>query len=452
MNEIAIVTDKNNTHYIGIYNFYNSFCYYISAIQRLHSSLTIKELLKGDLFNNDNREESKEIHRISKQIFEILTVYNKIDDLVNNSSSDDVKISNNLRGAALKKFMVKKEKIDNKFSEDIGLLFDEIKKYEKIIDEIISEKLKHGGDPQEILIKLFLPILFNYTDNTTFLKILKELNFNILHFKNTNYGENQFELTNNKNYNATLLKWYREILSFKDKVIETVDEKMFNNQFCVSTLCIFFSSVYERDYSSHSGHAVTFILGSDDLFYVIDDSNNIMQFENYIKMFKSRIYEMEIKDLTSDVIQKLSENDDLNVDNRIYRTVIKFKEDSVKSMIGGDLSPQTSEYNIDNSNANIIDKFKTFYYANIKWFKIYYLVLVLLVVILIIHIILYYRKQHLIGDYKVKIKRIKNKVEKMRHIDINSIEVKSNELMNKIDDKKKTFSFNSMSINRPFIF
>ena len=443
MNEIAILTDKNNTHYIGIHNFYNSFCYYISAIQRLHSSLTLKEILNDNLFDNNNREESKEVQEKSRQIFEILINYNNIEKIVN----VEAKVPDNLRGAALKKFMVKKEKEDSKFSENIGKLFDNIKEYEVIIDTILSDKLKHGGDPQEILIKLFLPIIFNYTDNTTFLKILKELNFNILHFKNTNYGEREFELTTNKKYNDVLLNWYRNVLGFKDKIVETIDEKMFNNQFCVSTLCIFFTSVYERDYSQHSGHAVTFILGNDDLLYIIDDSNNIMQFDNYIKLFKSRIYEMEIKDLTTKVIQKLAENENLNVDNRIYRTVIKFKQDSVNSMIGSSVDAHTLE------NKSWLDKFKSFYYKNIKWFKLYYLILVILIIILIVHIILYYRQQHKIEEYKNKIKKIKTKVDKIGKVMVNSIELQSNKLMDRIEEikpTKKTITFNAMSINRPF--
>ena len=400
--EIATIIDKNGTIYMGIYNFFVSFCYYISAIQRLHSSRTLKEVLKKGLVRLDDRSESKDIHNITNEIFKILVDYNKIEDIIidiEKTQKKETPIKNNLRGAALKKYLIKRNKeaiLGGDLNTSLDHIYKEIKSYEKTITNLISERLKHGGDPQEIMVKLFLPIIFHYTDDSTFLEILQELNFSLLHFKNTNYDINSFDIIkdNKENYNGKLFNWYKEILKYKDRIGEKVNENTFNNQFCVSTLCIFFKSVYERDYSGNSGHAVSFVLGNDDKFYVIDDDVNIMLFENYIKMFESRIFEMEIKDLTTDAVQLLSEIDYLNVDHRIYRTVIKFKDRSVKSLTGGETNEINNDgliINDENENPLIIvplkDKINKIYSNNKLVFNIYFGFIAVLIVILIIVVI-----------------------------------------------------------------
>lgn len=458
--EIAIITDKLGTTYMGIHNFYNSFCYYISAIQRLHSSLTLREALKKDIFNEENRSDSKDTHKISQNIFQLLIDYNNLGEMIQNECANTTSVGDsvrhlqfkpNLRGAALKKYLIKQARETAKefksseyVSDNISKVYRNMRKYEKVIDELIDDNLKHGGDPQAILLYLFFPIIYHYTDDDSFTKILKELNFNILHFSNTNYDENSFKIikNNKEHYNEKLREWYGDILKYKSTLSEKLNENSFENQFCVTTLCIFFASVYKRDYSANCGHAITLILAEDDNLYVIDDSKNILLFKDYVKFSRSKIYEMELKDLTKEVIQKLTNYKEFNVDQRIYRTVLKmnnnltagFKNSGVVLDEPLDITPKFT----------FIEIFKRLQVTYKIPFQLYYGVLFILIIVIIIYsiklhqnkmeiIILKQKNKHLSENInKLKIKLEERKNDELKDESINSA---SEKLIDKVINK-----------------
>lgn len=428
---MALIQDKNGTIYMGIHNFYNCFCYFISAVQRLHSSASLRDELKKDLFSKERLSDSIETHKISEQIMSIVRDYNKIHEIF-----EDKPISPGIQ--QLKALTGGDKEIHDKISQIYNSMF----KYKNVIDELFHENLKHGGDPQGILLYLFFPIIFHYTDEYTFLNVLKELNFSTIHFGNTIYDSNVFQVIKDgrENYNKKLQEWYSDILKYIDNNKNELNEEMFDNQFCITTLCIYFASVYKRDYSSNAGHAVTLVYGSDNEFYIIDDHKNIKQMDEYIKLKYSNIYELEFKDLTKEVIEKMAKWKPYTVDNRIYRTVLRPKTEHAignHSMSGG----KKNEFGVVDYSANF--KTKPTIYDVYKWmsvkykslFNLYYAIFIVLIITMILYIIRYLRSNSELSktnkEIETKIKRLKHLQKKndMTNLSLNSIESKSKEMV-----------------------
>lgn len=371
----SFITDCEDNIYIGIKNFYNSFCYYISAIQRLHSSKTLKNNLEimFKIKKDDNSIIIEEIE-ISKKIFSILIIYNEI----NQSNFKNIT-----------------EKI--------------IEYKNDVILPMFNENMKKGGDPQLILSRLFLPIIFHYTTQDIFIDILKELNFSKIYFSDTLYQGDEFDILIDEyhRYNSTLKKWYNSMLNYINNPENKFDENTFISTFKVSTLCLFFADVYKREEAAKfAGHAVTIVLGKDNIFYVIDDDVNILPFIDYIKLKRSSIHEMEIKDLTELAIEELKKIDFIKINRRYYRTVIEFEknDDYLKKIkIINRNTP------IVNLIGGTIDKNFWLLFKNSYVGQIYLIFIILLIVVLIISIIQYVYKIYKIKNIKSEIKKLNEK-------------------------------------------
>ena len=293
-----------------IHNYYNCFCYYVSAIQRLRSSQTLVDKLK-------NKTELDKLTPLDKNMLWLLINYDKVE----------------------------LDKAQNEFINIIKYKF--------------NQKIKSGGCPYKILTKLFAPIIFKfYRDD--FEKILNELNLQHKHFSNV-VSEKDFDFTTNENYNKRLYQDYCQMLEVPFQVTLS--------RFKVGVLCIYFSDVYARNYknkeepSFNSGHAVTITLSTDDKFYVLDDSHMLVLFDTYLEFIFDTLYEIELKDINDESIKLLINqiNDNQNLkdkfifDNRIYRFVIKKKSNNV--LLGGELEEveqtqleQTSTQQIETQN------------------------------------------------------------------------------------------------------
>lgn len=428
---MALVQDKNGTIYMGIHNFYNCFCYFISAVQRLHSSASLRDELKKDLFSKDRLSDSIETHQISEKIMSIVRNYNKIYDVFK-----DKPISPGVQ--QLKAMMGGGTEIRDKISQIYSSMFE----YKNVIDELFHENLKHGGDPQGILLYLFFPIIFHYTDEYTFLNILKELNFSTIHFGNTNYDNDVFKVIKDdrENYNKKLHDWYRDILAYIQEKKNEFNEEMFDNQFCVTTMCIYFASVYKRDYSSNAGHAVTLVYGNDNEFYIIDDHKNIKQMDEYLKLKCSNIYELEFKDLTKEVIEKMAKWKPYTVDNRIYRTVLRPTKEHTKNNYGMSGGKKYNEFGVIDYSKNF--KTKPTMYDVYKWmsvkykplFNLYYAILIVLIITLLLYGIRYLRLSSELSktnkEIEAKKKRLKHlqKKHELTNLSLNSIDSKSKKM------------------------
>lgn len=383
----SFICDYDNNIYIGIKNFYNSFCYYITAIQRLHSSQTLKEHL-DEMFKLDNSETHiiKNEAELSKEIFSILKTYNKINM--------------------------------NNFKE----ISEEIEKYkDDVILPKFSDDMKSGGDPQLMLTRLFLPIIFHYTKPTIFIQILKELNFSKCHFPNTFYHGNEFNILKSdqySTYNNALKEWYNDTIKYLNDPKNDFNQQTFTSTFKVSTLCLFFSDVYDREKnSSFAGHAVTIVLGNDNIFYVIDDNVNILPFEEYIKLQQTHIHEMEIKDLTDEAIEMLSQINtiQLNVNMRYYRTTITFKKDTETHNKFSNIKILPLNLNGGTRNVQINRKF-LYMFMNTTFGKIYSIVIILLMIILIISIISLIYQEYKIKKLKSELNKLKTKNNKYKQM------------------------------------
>ena len=370
------IVDCEDNIYIGIKNFYNSFCYYITAIQRLHSSKTLKNNLEimFKIKKNDNSIITDEIET-SKKIFSILITYDKI----NKSNFKEI-------------------------TEEI------IKYKDEVILPMFNESMKKGGDPQLILSRLFLPIIFHYTTQEIFIDILKELNFSKVHFSDTLYRNNEFNILTDEysRYNSTLKKWYDTMLNYLNDDENKFTEQSFISSFKVSTLCLFFADVYKRDNAAEfAGHAVTIVLGNDNIFYVIDDDVNILPFIEYITLKRSSIHEMEIKDLTESAIDELKKIDFIKINQRYYRTTIEFEKNNENLKSFNVINRQTLNVNL--IGAGIIDEKFWLSFKNNYIGQIYLVFVALLIIILIISIIQYIYKLYKIKKLKTEIEKLKEK-------------------------------------------
>ena len=66
--DLQTVTDRDKIVYKPLYNYYSSFCYYISAIHRLHSSPTLNKLIQ---------EEKHNLSPIATQLLYLLVNYDE---------------------------------------------------------------------------------------------------------------------------------------------------------------------------------------------------------------------------------------------------------------------------------------------------------------------------------------------------------------------------------------
>lgn len=293
-----------------IYNYFNSFCYYISTIQRLKSSPTLCKRLEKDV---------DKLTPLDKNVLWLLINYDKVE--------------------------IEKEQQE----------FTNIIKYK------LSNEMKYGNCPYKLLTQLFVPIIFRFFKDD-FEKILNELNLHHKQFKNV-VSEDDFVFTTNDNYNKRIYKDYCEMMNTPFNVELT--------RFKVGVMCIFFTDVYARhknnkyEPSRSSGHAVTIALSTDDKFYVLDDSHMLVLFDTYLEFILDTVYEIELKDINDEsinlLIDQVEDNQNLKdkfiFDKRIYRFVIKRKQDN--ALLGGEVestpksdNQQTSTPKTDNQDTN----------------------------------------------------------------------------------------------------
>ena len=340
-----------------IYNYFNSFCYYISTIQRLKSSPTLCKRLEKDV---------DKLTPLDKNVLWLLINYDKVE--------------------------IEKEQ----------------QEFSNIIRYKLSNQMKYGNCPYKLLTQLFAPIIFKFFRDD-FEKILNELNLHHKQFKNV-VSEEDFVFTTNDNYNKRIYKDYCEMMNTPFNVKLT--------RFKVGVMCIFFTDVYARhknnkhEPSRSSGHAVTIALSTDDKFYVLDDSHMLVLFDTYLEFILDTVYEIELKDISDEsidlLIDQVEDNPNLKnkfiFDKRIYRFVIKRKQDN--SLLGGgeeensvaDKSTTESSSNEKQDNENSVPEQKEIekvYKQEIfkrkgLWFA---LILFVIIIVLVVYLIVLERKK-----------------------------------------------------------
>lgn len=294
------VKDMQGTIYIGLFNVENRFCYYISALQRLHSSPTLNRLLK-----NSNLNEAY----IRDLLLQPLKIY------------ADINLNN---------FKQIHDSVANCLSKTI---------------QKFKDTMQSGGQPDHVLICLMLPTIYllmnnNKTDDIEGIlkQIVKELYINPNRLNHLLYSlnrENDFNITIDDNYNRSLKNAHTTI----SKIFENIgiqDDNKF--KFNCSTMSIMFKDETGKT-SKYNGHAVNVVYGSSDTanapkLYVIDDSVGISSFDNFIDRHRNRIGYVEIKDATDETLKLIKSTNGVDVDKRLHRDVINVNS---SGMIGGNI-------------------------------------------------------------------------------------------------------------------
>ena len=311
------IIDSDGIVYIGIKNIDNRFCYYISAIQRLHSSPTLTQS-----FQNIQNNSKFEKYRI---ILKPLEIYSKI-------------------------------RIDNKYKiNNVQEVYNELETELINTTNNLSDKLQHGGNPDHVLISLFLPAIYNVFGLNVVKNVIHELyiNPNRLNFLlYDNLRIHDFELTKDNTLNNELYNGFSELQkALKNEPLEGGNTP-FN--FKISTMSIMFKDMYGQQ-SKYNGHALNIIKGTNDEgtkdLYIIDDSVGISPFQIYLERHANRIGYWEIKDATDKLLQELQGYKGIDIDKRLHRDVLNIRSNSNNSNLnGGDAENENSE---DEDSKNI---------------------------------------------------------------------------------------------------
>ena len=302
---------SNGILYIGLHNKQNSICYYLTMVQRLHSSKTLSKLIKDLDVGEDHP-------------LKVVKLY----DGINQNNKELV-------------FSSIRSNLDNMF------------------DRVFHPDMLKGGDPYVVLKLIFIPALIEKLGIENTKTVLSEMNVEPLNLggkiddgfisDDMRGAINVFRdpVTNDK---------YKKLYS--DNVNQLINYTPYTSApFSICNMNLFFNDE-EGNPSQNGGHAVALIKDDVNDFYVIDDSVNIRKVENYIGSKPNRFYLIEFKDINDENVRLLKPllGEYEKLDSRIYKTVIKYpkKENGLNG--GGVNDFQNTVINQMNMNrANFAD-------------------------------------------------------------------------------------------------
>lgn len=304
MSEIinGIVISENNILFIPLENINSSICYFISAIQRLHSSSTLNEKIKNC-------------------------------DLKHLIKNYDVAKDVELTLSSLKHYA-------NINEDNISKIFENITQDHKILFEcVFNQNMFHGGDPYKVLIWLLFPLLYMEFGITIVKTIINEINFDTNRFSGINiYKNNEHNVISiiENGFNRlepffrreTTNKFLKEankcFISELNNYVSNINQREHKNKFVVGNMSLFFNDE-NGEPSKFPGHAVVIIKNKEGNYMVLDDAVNIREISNYVQQCGRRIHKLEFKDIADEDIQNIKKLlEPCSVDARIYRTIINF--------------------------------------------------------------------------------------------------------------------------------
>ena len=331
MSEIinGIVVSENNILFIPLENINSSICYFISAIQRLHSSPTLNNKIK----NCDLKHLIKN-YDVAKDI-----------EFTLNSLKHYANIN-----------------LDN-----INKIFENISQDHKILFEcVFNQNMFHGGDPYKILIWLLFPLLYMEFGISTVKTIIDEINFDTNRFsginiyKHNEHNEHSIISIIENGFNRLEPFFRREItnkflreankcfVSELNNYISNINQRERKNKFVIGNMSLFFNDE-NGEPSKFPGHAVVIIKNKEGNYMVLDDAVNVREISNYIQQCGRRIHKLEFKDIADEDIQNIKKLlEPCSVDARIYRTIINFGDTS--NLSGGYVEDKDENENILNQN------------------------------------------------------------------------------------------------------
>lgn len=304
---IEYVKSCSGTFHIPLFNHDNKFCYWISVIQRLHSSPTLNNCVM-DFFTSNHDENVKDIFKI---LLEPIYIYAKLDKT-------------------------------NMTSQDIIKTYKDMNDYmNEYIDErnIIHQCAKNGYIPYYVLCYHYCPIFYTLFINE-FENILNEIHIDRTNFETSDdvvlatITDTQ-PFLKNKEDSLYIASLYSEMIKYIAKNIPEIKLMPFTTATVELTP--------NKDYVGC--HATTLIYGSSNVdpnkddYFIVDDNRTITPFSEYYKNRKEKIYELALRDINDVISANLNNllHDEADVStkvklsSRITRYVLNFEQNFLSS-------------------------------------------------------------------------------------------------------------------------
>lgn len=306
----AVVYDAYGFPHINLFNYTNSYCWMITAVQRLITSPTLREQVKKIQFSGNNL--------LIFKILEPLRILSNLDKVI----ADFV--------ASYKK---KTEK-DN--------LIEKLKNFY----EFANLSRCDGYGSLLYISKYVFPVIFYYSDCETLRKIMEEISISsamIPAGAPVSPVVPLFNLNEEDEFNEIYFKEYSKIF---------VNSFLNNNQIAPGIVYTTEAELWTKD---NLGHVVPVILGNDQEYYIFDDSRKICRLNTFLN---SPFHFHKVKfNTASDYFRQYCEKNipgNFKITESHVFLIITNNKNNELGMSGGGLIKQESAEKIDGGTDRVI--------------------------------------------------------------------------------------------------
>ena len=267
---IEYIVSRSGTYHIPLYNYENKFCYWLSILQRLHTSNTLNRCVI-DYFSNNRPNQN-----IESILLKPVYLYALFD-------GSDVTNSNIIR------------------------IYDAIRSYLiEYIPQVVHVYAKNGYLPELLLVQYYSPIIFHLFRDS-FVSIMDEIHVNKIEFEPAlSTVEDAMRVKNQFLKNDEDQKYMFNLYKSMSESIAQNIESFKLEPFVSATL-----EVYpNKDHTG--GHAITLLYGvsnidpDNEMFYIIDDQRSISPLHTYYTNRNERVHEISLRDVTDVTVANIN--------------------------------------------------------------------------------------------------------------------------------------------------